>query len=158
MSDAAGRPSPDHRGELWECPKCGAKFVNRNQWHSCGLATVEDWLRDRGTHARRLYEKFESMVAACGEYHVAPAKSRIAFLGRVRFAGVTRLTDRNMTCNFSLPERLESARFHRVWEVVPGWFVHELRIEHPDQLDEEVQGWLRRSYRLMGMQERLRHK
>ena len=25
---------------LWTCPKCGAKFVTKNLWHSCGKATL----------------------------------------------------------------------------------------------------------------------
>lgn len=141
--------------ELWVCPECGARFVNRNQWHSCGLATVADWLDARGPRSRALYEAFEAAIAACGPYHVAPAKTRIFFLARVRFAGITRLSERGMTCAFSLPHPLSSPRFSRVHEIVPGWFVHQLRITEPAEVDEEVVGWLRESYRLMGMQERL---
>lgn len=63
-----------------------------------------------------------------------------------------------MTCSFALPCPLRSPRFARVEEVVPGWWVHRLRITEPSQLDAKVQSWLRRSYRLMGMRERLRTK
>jgi hypothetical protein len=31
-----------------------------------------------------LYDRFEQMIAVCGEYYVAPAKTRIAFM--VEFA------------------------------------------------------------------------
>ncbi|MDA2929359.1 DUF5655 domain-containing protein [Acidobacteria bacterium AH-259-O06] len=106
-----------------------------------------------GPRARELYERFEQMIAACGEYHVAPAKTRIAFQGRVRFAGITSLSDKGMTCVFALPYRLNSSRFLKVEEVVPGWWAHRLRITESSQLDDEIQAWLRESYRLMGMQE-----
>lgn len=109
-----------------------------------------------GPRARKLYDRFEEMIAACGEYHVGPAKTRIAFLGRVRFAGITNLTEKGMTCAFALPHPLESARFIKVDEVAPGWWVHRLRVTDPEQLDDQLQTWLRESYRLMGMQERLR--
>ncbi len=141
---------------LWTCPECGAKFVSRNIYHSCGRATLEDWKARMGPGARRLYDRFEAMIAACGPYHVGPAKTRIAFLGRVRFAGIQSLSERGMTCTFALPEPLDSPRFARVWEVAPRWWGHRLRITEPEQLDEEVQEWLRESYRLMGMQERLK--
>jgi uncharacterized protein DUF5655 len=108
-----------------------------------------------GPQARQFYDRFESMIRACGEYHVAPAKSRIAFLGRVRFAGITSLSDDGMTCSFSLPAPLTSSRFIKVEEVVPGWWVHRLRIADLTELDDQVQTWLRESYRLMGMQQRL---
>jgi hypothetical protein len=140
---------------LWTCPACGAKFVTRNTWHSCGRATLKSWKARMGPRARACYDRFEEMIAACGEYHVAPAKTRIAFLGRVRFAGITSLSEKGMTCSFALPRPLASRRFTRVEEIVPGWFVHRLRVTDAGQLDDEVQAWIRESYRLMGMQERL---
>jgi hypothetical protein len=65
-------------------------------------------------------------------------------------------SEAGMTCSFSLPRPLASARFVKVEEVVTGWWVHRLRISEVEQLDAQPQGWLRRSYRLMGMQERLK--
>ena len=142
---------------LWTCPKCGAKLVTRNMWHSCGRATLAAWKTQMGPRARALYDRFEEMIAACGEYHVAPAKTRIAFLARVRFAGITRLTEDGMTCSFALPSPIASrSRFIKVEEVVPGWWVHWMHITEPSQLDARCQTWIRRSYRLMGLQQRLR--
>jgi hypothetical protein len=141
--------------DLWTCPKCGAKFVNRHQWHSCGQASLEDWLKPLGPSGRALYRSFEAMIASFGEYHVGPAKTRIAFLGEVRFAGITKLTDDAMVCGFSLPYELDSSRFISVREVAPGWFLHTLRVTSPADLDPEAVGWFLESYRLMGNRERL---
>jgi hypothetical protein len=140
---------------LWTCPKCGAKLVTRNMSHSCGRATLDEWRARMGPRARALYDRFESMIAACGEYHIAPAKTRIAFLGRVRFANITRLTEDGMTCTFALPSPVSSPRFVKVEEIIPGWWVHSLHVTDPSQLDARCQLWIRRSYRLMGMQQRL---
>ena len=108
-----------------------------------------------GPRARALYDRFEQLIANCGEYHVSPAKTRIAFLARVRFAGITSVSERRIGCSVALPEPVTSPRFVKVEEVVPGWWIHRLAIDDPRQLDAEVQRWLRRSYRLMGMRERL---
>lgn len=151
MPPPSGPSSP-----LWTCPKCGAKLLTRNLWHSCGFATLDDWKARMGPNARALYDRFEAMIAACGEYHVAPAKTRIAFLGHVRFAGITRLTELSMDCNFALPKPIRSRRFLKVEEIVPGWWAHRLRVSNPAELDEQVQAWIRESYRLMGMRERLK--
>ena len=143
---------------LWTCPKCQAKLVSKNLWHSCGNATLDEWKARMSPHARELYDRFEQMIAACGEYYVAPAKTRIAFMGRVRFAGIVRLTENEIVVSFALPKPLESKRFIKVEEIVPGWWLHRLRINKVSELDAEVQRWLRQSYRLMGMQERLKEK
>jgi len=140
---------------LWTCPECGRKLVGRNMYHSCTDATVEDFPRKAGPDGRALYDRFESMVAACGPYCVSPAKTRIASMARVRFAGVTAVSRRGMTCGFSLPEPIANPRFSKVDEVVPGWWSHTLRVTRPEELDDEVQGWLRGSYRLKRMQKRL---
>lgn len=108
-----------------------------------------------GPRARALYDRFEALVADCGEYHIAPAKTRIAFLARVRFAGITSLSERGMTCTFALPHAVRSPRFSSIEEVAPGWWSHRLRITEPDQIDDEVRAWMGESYRLMGLQERL---
>lgn len=154
------KPGKPKRAErpLWTCPRCGLKFVSKNLWHSCGRATLADWKRKMGPRASKLYRRFEQLIARCGTYHVSPAKTRIAFLGRVRFAGITRLSEDGMTCAFALPFPLTSRRFTKVAEVAPGWWSHELRVSEPAELNAEVQAWLRRSYRLMGMQGRLKAK
>ena len=147
--------SSSKSSELWTCPKCGAKLLTRNLWHSCGYATLEDWKARMGPNARALYDRFEQMIAACGEYHIAPAKTRIAFLGLVRFAGITKLNESEMVCSFSLPKPLKSKRIAKIEEIIPKWCVHQLRVTDPSELDDEVQGWIRESFRLMGMRERL---
>jgi len=151
----AAKRSQRALGELWTCPKCGRKLVGRNMWHSCSDATVERFLRGAGKRERALYQGFERMIASFGPYHVSPAKTRIAFMARVRFAGVTSIGPRGLAIAFALPEPLASPRFAKVEEVAPGWWAHRLRITEPSQLDRELARWLRESYRLMGMQERL---
>jgi hypothetical protein len=149
---------PIAKAPLWVCPKCGARFVTRNLWHSCGRATMADWDARMTPHTRALFRRFLAMIARCGTYDLAPAKTRIAILARVRFAGVTALSREAITISFALPWRVRSRRFAGVAEVAPGWWAHRLRIADPAEFDAELRGWIRESYRLMGMQERLAGK
>src|ERR1700752_4549849 len=105
-------------GSLWTCPRGGRKLVGRNLAHSGSSATVASFLRPAGKRERELYRRLERMIAACGPYLVSPAKTRIAFQARVRFAGVTSIGRRGMVIAFSLPEPLASPRFLKVEEVV----------------------------------------
>lgn len=141
---------------LWCCPKCGARLVTANGWHSCGRATLADWTARMTPRVRRLHQRFERLLAECGPFEVAPARTRLAYLARVRFASITRVTPDAMTVTFALPHPVRSTRLDKVSEAVPGWWVHVLRVRSPDELDAEVGGWLCRSYRLMGLRERLR--
>lgn len=141
--------------ELWACPKCGRRFVGRNMWHACGDYSVERLLEGKGDRARELLDRFESLIAACGPYEVAPAKTRVAFMGRVRFAGVNAISDRGMTIAFALPRAMQHPRIRKVENIAPGWYGHWMRISSPDDLDDELLDWLRESYHQMGLQERL---
>ena len=141
-------------GELWTYPKCGRRFVGRNAWHSCGDHTVGRFLAGKGARARELYDGFEQLIASCGDYEVAPAKTRIAFMARVRFAAVYAVSERGMTVTFGLPRPLQNARIRKV-EHFGSWYLHWLRITSPDELDDELRGWLCESYHQMGLQERL---
>jgi Domain of unknown function (DUF5655) len=151
-------PVVDLERPLWTCPKCGRRFVSRNLWHACGDYSVEGFLQGKGTRARELFQRFEELIAACGPYEVAPAKTRVAFMVRVRFAGVQTVSDRGMTVAFALSRPIPHPRIRKVEEIVPGWFGHTLRVTSPEDLDEEVLGWLRESYQQMGMQERLANR
>ncbi|HEY7589167.1 MAG TPA: DUF5655 domain-containing protein [Thermoplasmata archaeon] len=132
---------------LWTCPRCGKKFVTRNIYHSCGPYTVADFLRGKGPKGRALFRRFESLLRACGPVTVAPNKTGIAFMVRVRFAGVRRVSDRGMTFAFALLRRIESPRIAKV-EQYGKWYGHIVRVTEPGQLDDEVLRWLRESYRV----------
>jgi hypothetical protein len=60
-----------------------------------------------------------------------------------------------MTIAFGLPRPVRHARIRKVEEYGGGWFGHWVRITSPEELDDELFGWLRESYHQMGMQERL---
>ena len=63
-----------------------------------------------------------------------------------------------MDFNFALPTPVQSVRVLKLEEIIPGWWIHRLRAVVPQELDDELQEWLRESYRLMGMRERLRRR
>ena len=86
------------------------------------------------------------MVEACGPFDYHAAKTRIGFMVRVRFAGVTALSDRGMTVEFWLKERVESERFTKVEHLGGRDWIYKLRITSLDDLDAEVQEWLCMAY------------
>jgi hypothetical protein len=116
---------------------------------------MADWEARMNAHTRALFRHFTKIIGACGTYYLAPAKTRIAILARVRFAGVTAVSDHSITISFALPKRLHSPRFVGITEVAPGWWAHRMKITDAKQFDRQVQEWVQQSYRLVGMQERL---
>jgi Domain of unknown function (DUF5655) len=142
---------------LWVCPKCGRPFVTKNMPHACGRYSEEKFLEGKSRNAISIYEHFRTLVCKCGPVTIAPAKTRIGFQVRMIFAAVNKLSDRGLDAHVVLARRLESPRFRRIEEMTPRCFVHHFKIVSLDELDQEVESWLREAYRV-GMQEHLERR
>jgi hypothetical protein len=117
-------------------------------WHACGSFTVDTFLEGKGARARELFEGFVALLCKCGPVTAAPAKTQVAFMVRVRFAGVSSVSDRGMTIAFALRRPLKSPRILRMVKYNPKWYGHFMRIKLPEELDNELLGWLRESYKV----------
>jgi hypothetical protein len=141
--------------ELWQCPKCGRPFANRNQPHSCGAYSVEQFLSGKNGHAIALYTRFAELVNACGPVIMAPAKTRIGFQVKMIFAAINRLTDQTLEAHVILARRYEHPRFNRIESLSAKNHVHHFRVHTVAELDDDVASWLAEAY-LVGQQEHLR--
>ena len=130
---------------LWKCPRCGAKLVSRNLAHSCGDYSIEKFLAGKSEAGRMLFQKFVALIGKCGPYETAPAKTRVAFLSKVRFASVNRVNDDTIDVHFVLPRALKGRRFRRV-EQLGKLYVHHLRLGRAEDFNDELLEWLRASY------------
>jgi hypothetical protein len=117
-------------------------------WHACGPYSVEKFLEGKGQKARELYTGLVALLRKCGPIEIAPAKTRIAFMVRVRFAGVSNLSDSGMTVGFALRRPLENPRISKVVQFNPRWYGHYLRVKSVNELDEEVFSWLCEAYKV----------
>jgi hypothetical protein len=130
---------------LWECPRCGTKLIAKNLSHACGDYSVEKFLAGKSEHGRDLFRRFVALIARCGAFDFAPAKTRVAFMAKVRFASVNRVSEGHIDVHLVLPQALESPRFRKV-EKIGNVYVHHLRLSDRRDFDRELAGWLRRSY------------
>jgi hypothetical protein len=135
---------------LWSCPRCGAKLLVKNLSHACGDFSVERFLRDKTAAERALFARFESLIARCGPYSHAPAKTRVAFMVDVRFASVNRVGHGTLDVHFVLPRKLSSPRFRRI-EPVGKLFVHHVRLTSPRDCDRQLSRWVLAAYREYGV-------
>jgi len=131
--------------DLWQCPKCGEKFVTKNMWHSCGKYSLEALFSRSEPHVFQLYQRFEALVKACGPVTVIPQKTRVAFQVRVRFAGAVP-RKKYLECSFGFARRLEAPRFHKIEQYAPKWYGHYCRVDKEEDFDDEFMRWIREAY------------
>ncbi len=85
------------------------------------------------------------MVKKCGPVTVEPTKTRIGFKLRITFAAVS-LNRYGLNAHVVLPGKIESPRFSRVETHSSKNHVHHFRIKSINELNDEVQSWLRAAY------------
>ena len=68
------------------CPRCGARLVTKNLWHSCGTFTLEGLFPRSEPAVLDLARKYVAMLYTLGDVQVIPQKTRLTCVARVRFA------------------------------------------------------------------------
>ncbi|HEY3261657.1 MAG TPA: DUF1905 domain-containing protein [Pseudonocardiaceae bacterium] len=130
---------------LWTCPRCGNAFATRNQYHSCQRFELSEVFAGKPPQVRRLYDAVDAAIRENGPVTVVCYRDRVAFMVRVRFAG---LVPRQRWVNMELwlPRRVDGPRFSRVETLYPNTHIHTLRLRDTAELDAELRGWLREAY------------
>lgn len=126
---------------MWTCPACGRSFANRNQAHACQTTTVDDYLSGKTEHAISIYETVVTALNEAGEFRIHPQKTRIAFISRMSFAGVS-LAREWADLSFILPEPLDDARVRKLELYGPTSWGHSIRLGASVDVDEDVRRWL----------------
>ena len=120
--------------------------MTRNMWHGCGEYTVDGFFEGKPARLRELYDAWVALVGEFGPFEQVPTKSRIAFMVRVRFAGVARLRSDGLVCSFWLKRRVDSTRFSKRELLGRSDWVYRFVLRDEDELDDEVRGWIREAY------------
>lgn len=135
--DIHWRPGP---AELWTCPNGGRKLVGRNMCHAYGDYSVGQFLGSKGDRARQQFDGFERLIAACA-YRSLPPRPESGLHGPVRGGeGHQRsgLDDRVRATSAAA-----APKDSQVEDYGGGWYGHWMRITSPEELDDELLGWLR---------------
>ena len=139
---------------VWLCPKCGARLITRNLWHSCGRFALEDLFKGARTGVLELARKYVAMLESLGDVQIIPQKTRLVCVARVRFAGLyPRKT--GFQAAFALRRWLKDDRIVKTVDYGPRWRGHWVDIHSEDDLDEQLRSWLQESHDRVGLQDDL---
>jgi hypothetical protein len=139
------------RSTLWICPKCGARLVNRNLWHSCGRFTLEALFAKAAPGVLDLARRYVDLLRSLGDVQVIPQKTRLVGVARVRFAGLYPRKN-GFRAGFALRRQVRSPRIVKTVDYGPRWHGHFVDIRSRHDLDGQFLAWLKESHDTVGLQ------
>jgi hypothetical protein len=139
---------------VWVCPKCGARLVSRNLWHSCGQYTIEGLFPHAGPDVLDLARRYVELLHGLGDVQVIAQKTRLVCVARVRFAGLYPRKN-GFLAAFALRRWLDSPRIRKRVDYGPRWRGHHVLVEAETDLDDELIAWLQEAHDTVGMQDDL---
>lgn len=136
---------------LWQCPKCGHRFVTANIWHSCGRYRLADHFAGKPVVLRQIFDRYVAAARTHGALTVYAQKTRIVMQGRVRFAGAVVRKDW-LDAHMWLRRPVDHPRLFRTESYGSLGFVHRFRLDDPKDIDEAMIKLLGEAY-VVGQQE-----
>jgi len=138
-------------GELWQCPRCGHRFVTKNLWHSCVRIRLAEHFKSKPLLRRKTFDRWLAIARACGPVTCYAQQTRIVIQARVRFAGAV-VRKSYLDAGLWLRKRESHPRLRRVEDFGRLGYVHHFRLESPDEIDDALRSLMRQAYRV-GTQE-----
>jgi len=130
-----------------DLPKCKNKFYNKNQTHSCGNFTVDNFLDGKPKKAIELFNYILSKYRKIGDFELHPVKTRIALLTKIRFCLINKIGPDFIHVHFVLTEPyFENLCFYRIENLSNRFFIHHLKIYNRSDINSEVMKYMKHAY------------
>lgn len=130
----------------WVCPVCARHFGRVNQSHECAPAmTLEEYFSTGPERERPIFDAVMRHLETVGPVHVEPVSVGI-FLKRTRGFAELRPMQRWEALSFSLRRAVRHPRITRKVQTYNGRYFHVVNLRGPEDLDDEIRGWLTEAY------------
>ena len=132
---------------MWTCPKCKHQFFNKNQSHSCGGYTVNDFLRGKPAKSIELFNSFLSEYRRIGLFELHPVKTRVALLTKMRFCAINKIGADHIDIHLVLTSLFKDAScFCKIDNLANRFFVHHVRLYDNDDITDELKKYMTMAY------------
>jgi hypothetical protein len=132
---------------MWICPKCKHKFYNKNQSHSCGNYTVDNFLSGKTEKTISLFNHFLSEYKKIGEFDLHPVKTRVALLTKMRFCSINKVGKDFIDVHFVLTQPYnDNLCFYKIENLANRFFLHHFKMHSNADINSEVKKFMRLAY------------
>lgn len=139
-----GTKSPTY----FKCPQCLGYFkLAQRANHACVKPTEELLIKVLDEDARAAWSELRSFAVGLGEQRIYSSAKAIMFSRRICYF-FARPKSKGIELCFFLDRPLKAEAMVKVKQYTKSKFAHTMRINHPDQVEEPLTGWLRKAWDL----------
>ncbi|HJP64530.1 MAG TPA: hypothetical protein VJ844_13880 [Mucilaginibacter sp.] len=132
---------------MWTCPKCHHQFFNKNQSHSCGGYTVDDFLKDKPAESVKLFHLFLAEYRCIGPFEIHPVKTRVALLTKMRFCSTNKIGLNYIDIHLVLTAPFgHTLFFYKIDNLANRFFVHHARLYDAEDISAELKYYMAMAY------------
>lgn len=130
----------------WTCPACGRTFARRGQGHLCvPVNQLGDYLAALPDGHRAVAEAIISLFAGLDDVDIEAADVGLFFKRSRKFAQL-RPRRKWLVLILLLRRKLDDPRVRSTMRATNSAIAHNVRLETPEDIDDDVRGWLIEAY------------
>lgn len=122
-------------------------FKNTNQWHSCVNINLDEHFINKEPGVRTTYVRLESTLKTFGDFQVSPVINAILFSAVSTFLAV-KPKSKWLDLEFVLDYQADEFPIHKTIQVSKNRYAHFVRIQNPEEVDEQLIRWIKKAYEL----------
>lgn len=111
------------------------------------MFSEQDHLQGKDPIVNLIYKKLIKEVQKFGVVKVEPKKASIHLTNRFSFSNIT-VRKNCLNLEIHLNHKLKSKRFGKAEQVSANRYNHTVTIQSPNEVDDELLGWLKEAYEL----------
>ena len=132
---------------MWNCPNCGRSFRNTNQDHSCMITDLESHFVNKQQNVIDTFEKIKNEVMQLEGIQINSVKNAILFQAKSNFLAV-KPKKTHLDIEFVLDEKVDEFPIYKTFQATKSKCAHFVRLESPEEADEQLILWLRKAYKI----------
>jgi predicted transport protein len=131
----------------WICSTCGRQFRNTNQDHSCLITDLESHFVNKQQNVIDTFEKIKNEVMQLEGVQINSVKNAILFQTKSNFLAV-KPKKTHLDIEFVLDEKVDEFPIYKTFQATKSKYAHFVRLESPEEVDEQLILWLRKAYKI----------
>ena len=131
----------------WTCPKCERELLNEHQRHWCARVSLDSLFEGRPAELILVFEKILVEVADWEGVLISTSPNCIVFVYKKTFF-IIRPMQKLLDLKFYSTTKLEGARIYKS-EAYGKKYVNNVRIAYLTDLNMQLFGWIKDSYKIL---------